>query len=122
MIRDIHNYTTSHIPDLEQAAILECAISNTEDWLDVWVNWTTVDSEEIRKRHVTLQKEDVFYLLLSNASTSQYLCKVFSEYSDGMPEAERTLAVEVIGKCIVMRAMISSISGTKMHAYGCMVL
>ena len=100
VITSIHNYTIYHVtPDVEQSALLGCAVSNTEVGLDIWVNWTTVSNEKIRKHHITLQKEYTFYLLLSNASGSEYVCKIFSEYSGDAPETQRTLIVAVIGQC-----------------------
>ena len=62
-ILHVCNFTVCLDPDVEQSAILECAVSNTEDNLKVWVNWTTIDGKDTKKEHVTLRK-DVFYLLL----------------------------------------------------------
>ena len=89
-------------PDLnvEQSAILECAVSNAEEELEVWVNWTTIGGKEIEKEHVTLRKEDVFYLLLYNATVGDYICQLFSTYSPKYVEDKQVAAVVFSGQLI----------------------
>ena len=86
--------------NVEQSAILECAVSNTEDNLKVWVNWTTIDGKEIKKEHVTLRKGDVFYLLLYNATAADYMCQLFSTYSPNDVEDKQVVAVVFSGQQI----------------------
>ena len=89
----VRNCTVYPVIDVEQSAILECAVSNTEDNLEVWVNWTTMDGKEIKKEHVTLRKEDVFYLLLYNATAADYMCQLFSTYSPADVEDKQVVVV-----------------------------
>ena len=85
---------------MEQSAILECAINNTEGQLEVWVNWTTIDGKKIEKEHVTLRKGDVFYLVLYNATTADYMCQLFSTYSSKYVEDKQVVAVVFSGQLI----------------------
>ena len=96
----VQNVTLYLDIDVEQSAILECAVSNTEDNLEVWVNWTTIDGKEIKKEHVTLSKGDVFYLLLYNATAADYMCQLFSTYSPNDVEDKQVVAVMYSGKVI----------------------
>ena len=89
-------------PDLnvEQFAILECAVSNTEENLEVWINWTTIDGKKIEKEHVTFENGDVFYLLLYNATAGDYMCQLFSTYSPKYIEDMQVAAVVFSGQLI----------------------
>ena len=97
---NVRNFTVFPDSNVEQPAILECAVSNTEDQLKVWVNWTTIDGKKIRKKHVTLRKGDVFYLLLYNATAADYVCQLFSTYSPKYVEDEQVVAVVLSGQQI----------------------
>ena len=85
---------------MEQSVFLECAVSNTENDLEVWVNWTAGDGEAIKKKHIEFRKADVFFLLLYNVSADDYICQVFSSYSPDKPEDQRSVAVLVSGQYI----------------------
>ena len=64
----------------------------------MWVNWT-INGGNIDRQHITLEKENVFYLLLANVSThdgGQYLCRAFSDYSPEIPEDQEILSVKYI--------------------------
>ena len=47
-----------------------------------------------------LQKENLFYLLIYNATTGSYICEVFSEYSPDTPEDERVVSVVLSGQWV----------------------
>ena len=94
----VRNFIVYPDHNVEQSAILECAVSNTEDNLEVWVNWTTMDEKEIKKEHVTLRKGDVFYLLLYNATAADYMCQLFSKYSPNYVEDKQVVAVVISGQ------------------------
>ena len=79
-----------------QFTLLECVISNPEEGLVMWVNWSTVTGKAITSRHFTWQNGSVFYLLLYNATPGEYTCRVFSNYSPQQPEDSATATVEVI--------------------------
>ena len=82
---------------VEQSIFLECAVSNTENDLEVWVNWTTADGQAIKKKHLALRKADVFFLLLYNVSADDYMCRVYSSYSPDKPEDQGAVAVMIAG-------------------------
>ena len=98
VIVHVRNFTACPDSDVVQSAILECAVSNTEDKLEVGVNWTTIDGEKIEKEHVTLRKEDVFYLLLYNATAADYMCQLFSTYSPKYVVDKQVVAVVFSGQ------------------------
>ena len=86
------------IPDLEQSAILECAIQNNEsDNVTVWVNWTRSDGNPLEKNS-QLKIADVFFLVLYNITRDnmhEYICQLFSKYE---LEDQRTAAVMSTGQ------------------------
>ena len=94
MIGRASNFT---ITDVGQEAILKCWVVNTEDKLKVWVNWTTIERRSIIKKHVMLEKDHVFYLLVSNSTAEEYLCQLFSSYSQKLPEDMKTVSVSMSG-------------------------
>ena len=94
----VRNFVIDSDINVERSAILECAVSNTEDQLKVWVNWTTSDGENIKLEHVTLRKGDVFYLLLYNATATDYMCLLFSAYSPKDVEDKQVVAVVFSGQ------------------------
>lgn len=109
----VHNSTIYLDPNVEQSAILECAINNTEDNLEVWVNWTAVDGKPVKEEHVSLQnsESDVFFLLLytyniSNDDGHQYMCKLFSNYSSTIPEDQKIAIVTLLGQQVISEICI----------------
>ena len=106
----VRNFTVYPDIDVEQSAILECAVSNTEDNLEVWVNWTTMDGKEIKKEHVTLRKEDVFYLLLYNATAADYVCQLFSTYSQRMLRISKLLLCFQVSRCSPISMFIDTVN------------
>ena len=97
---NVRNFTVFPDSNVEQSAILECAVRNTEDQLKVWVIWTAIDGKEIKRKHVTLRKGDVFYLLLYNATAADYMCQLFSTYSSKYVEDKKVVAVVFSGQLI----------------------
>ena len=83
----------------EQPAVLECAVDNREDWLNVSISWTTTGDMEITAPHTVVEANNVSYLLLHQISNrtnndSLYTCKVFSKF--GL-EDQRVLQVKLSG-------------------------
>jgi hypothetical protein len=79
------NDTVVYSHEEEQTAVLECAVDNREDWLNVSISWTTTDDKEITVPHTVVEGNNVSYLLLhkiSNWTNNDYLytCKVFSKF------------------------------------------
>ena len=98
LIVHVRNFTIYPDSDVEQSAILECAVSNTEKDLDMWVDWTAIDGKKIKREHVTLREGDVFYLLLYNATAADYMCQLFSTYSPKNVEDKQVVAVVFSGQ------------------------
>ena len=96
----VHNSTVYPDLNVEQSAVLECAISNAEEELEVWVHWKAIDGKEIEKEHVTLKNGHVFYLLLYNATAADYMCQLFSTYSPKYVEDKQIVAVVLSGQLI----------------------
>ena len=100
-----YNDTVVTSDSKEQTAVLECAVDNKEDGLNIVVNWTTADGRKIKEPHtVTVAVEEantnhhVSYLLLHKISYMRgnvYSCNVFSEF--GL-EDQRNLRVIFSGK------------------------
>jgi hypothetical protein len=91
------NDTVAYVPAIVQTAVLECAVDNSENLLQVSVNWTMTDGRKIKKEHniLALQKStNVSYLMLYNVSESEdnnYSCNVYSKYG-----LEATQMIKVI--------------------------
>jgi hypothetical protein len=77
------NDTVVRSPEVEQTAVLECAVDNREGWLNVSISWTTTDDMEITAPHTVVEANNVSYLLLhkiSNRTKHSYTCNVYSKY------------------------------------------
>jgi hypothetical protein len=79
------NDTVVYSPEGEQTAVLECAVDNREDWLNVSVNWTTTGDKEITAPHTVAEANNVSYLLLHKISNWKnnshfYTCNVYSNF------------------------------------------
>ena len=104
------NFTVFSDPDTEQLAVLECAVRNTEDDLEMWVNWMTIDGNAIKNDHVTFRKGNVFYLLLYNATAAEYVCQLFSTYSPSDTEDTQVVAVVLSGQCMLDNSYVVALN------------
>ena len=59
----------------------------------VWVTWSESDGNAVTKKHYEFHSDNVYYLLLYNANSGDYLCQVFSEHSPDIPEDNQTASV-----------------------------
>ena len=73
-------------------------MSSTDDDLNVWVNWTTSHGDRNVKDYITFRKENVFYLLLHNASVGDFTCQLYSTHSSHEPEDVKNATVVMIGQ------------------------
>ena len=105
------NGTVVYSPNKKQTAVLECAVDNREDWLNVSISWTATGDMEITAPHTVVEANNVSYLLFHKISNWKnkshfYTCNVYSDF--GL-EDERVLQVIFLGNMFLILVEVSKV-------------